>query len=62
MNIYQFKAKKSEKKVYTLCLENVSKDFTSNMKKMGLGGVIFFSVDFNPFDTNHILDIHKYLM
>ena len=24
--------------------------------------VIFFSVDFNPIDTNDILDIHKYLM
>ena len=22
----------------------------------------FFSVDFNPIDTNDILDIHKYLM
>ena len=30
---------------------------------MQLGGVInFFSVDFNPIDTNNILDIHKYLM
>ena len=33
------------------------------MKKTGLKGVInFFSVDFNPIDTNNILDIHKYLM
>ena len=33
------------------------------MKRTGLGGVIkFFSVDFNPRDTNDILDIHKYLM
>ena len=23
---------------------------------------IFFSVDFNPIDSNDILDIHKYLM
>ena len=22
----------------------------------------FFSVDFNPFDTNDILNIHRYLM
>ena len=22
----------------------------------------FFSVDFNPIDTNSIIDIHKYLM
>ena len=33
------------------------------MKKTGLKGVVkFFSVDFNPFDTNDTLDIHKYLM
>ena len=30
---------------------------------MRLGGVVkLFSVDFNPIDTNNILDIHKYLM
>ena len=30
------------------------------MKKTGLkGSVNFFSVDFNPIDTNDILDIHK---
>ena len=29
------------------------------MKKAGLKGVVnFFSVDFNPFDANNILDIH----
>ena len=40
------------------------KDFAiNNMKKTGLKGVMkFFSVDFNPIDINHILDIHKYLM
>ena len=33
------------------------------MKKTGLkGSVKFFSVDFNPIDTNDILDIHRYLM
>ena len=31
------------------------------MTKTGSKGVvIFFSVDFNPNDTNDILDIHKY--
>ena len=31
------------------------------MKKAGLkGSVRFFSVDFNPIDTNNISDIHKY--
>ena len=61
--IYQFKAKSSEIKNYALCLGNISKDFTINMKKTGLkGSVKFFSVDFNPIDTNDILDIHRYLM
>ena len=32
-------------------------------KKTGLKGVVkFLLVDFNPSDTNDILDIHKYLM
>ena len=32
------------------------------MKKTELGGVVnsFFFVDFNPIDTNDILDIRKY--
>ena len=63
--IYQFKAKDSEIKDYTLWLGNISKDFAINnmKKKTGLeGSVKFFSVDFNPIDTNDILDIHKYLM
>ena len=62
--VYQFKAKNSEIKDYTLCLGNVSKGFTiNNMKKTGLKGLVkWFSVDFNPIDNNNILDIHKYLM
>ena len=43
--IYQFKAKKSEIKDYTLYLGNISKDFTiNNMKKKTVlkGVVIFF--------------------
>ena len=33
------------------------------MKKTGLkGSVKIFSVDFNPIDTNYILDIYRYLM
>ena len=32
------------------------------MKKTGLREAVnFFSVDFNPIDTNDIWDIHKYL-
>ena len=63
--IYQFKAKTSKIKDYVLYLGNISKGFTiDNMKKKtGLKRVaIFFSVDFNPIDTNDILDIYKYLM
>ena len=42
--IYQFKEKDSEIKNYTLCLGNISKDFTiDNLTKTGLkGGVKFF--------------------
>ena len=61
--IYHFKAKDFEIKYYAMCLCNISKDFTiNNMKKIGLNGANFFSVVFNPIDTNNILDIHKYLM
>ena len=59
--IYQFKAKDSEVKDYTLCLGNISKDF-QNIEKIGLEGNVFFYVGFNLFDTNHISDIQKYLM
>ena len=61
MKIYQFKAKDSKIKDYTLCLGNISKDFTiNNMKKTELKGIVkFFYVDVNPIDTNDILDIHK---
>ena len=60
--VYQFKAK--EINDYALCLGNMSNDFTiNNMKKTRLSGVVkFSSVDFNPIDTNNILDICKYLM
>ena len=62
--LYQFRAKTSEIKDYTLSLGNVSKDFpVNNMKKTGLKeGVKFFSADFNPINHSNILDIHKYLM
>ena len=63
--IYQFKVNDSEIKKYTLCLGNVSKDFTiSNMKKKtGLKrSVNFFSVDYRSINTNGVLDIRKYLM
>ena len=65
--VYQFKAKDSGIKDYTLPLRNISKDSTINnmkkKKKTGLkGSTKLFSVDFNPTDTNNILDIHTFLM
>ena len=39
--IYQFKGKNCEIKGHTLCLGNISKDFTiNNLKKTGLGRVM----------------------
>ena len=62
--IYQFKAKDSEKKIYTLCLGNISGDFSANnMKKTGLNGCVYgFSVDYRAFDTSNIINIHKYVI
>ena len=47
--IHQFKAKDSEIKRYSLCLGNISKDFSvNNMKKTGLNRYVYdFSVDYN---------------
>ena len=58
------KQKNSEIKDYTLCLDNVSNDFTTNnMEEKAIGVVVkFLSIDFNPIDTNDISEIHKYLM
>ena len=54
---------KTLKKGYALCLGNISKDFTiNNLKNMIKRTFKFFFVDFNPIDTDNILDIHKYLM
>ena len=63
--ISQFKAKDSEIKEYTLCLGNISNNFTiNNMKKnrIKMNCKEFLSVDFNTTDNNDILDIHKDLM
>ena len=63
--IYQFKAKDSEIEDYTLCLGNISKDFTINNMKKKTGfrrAVEILSADFNPIDTSDIVDIHKYSM
>ena len=42
--VYQFKAKNCEIKDYALCLDNISKYFTINMKKTGLKGIFFLLV------------------
>ena len=62
--IYQFKSRDSEIKDFALCLDNISKDFTiNNRKKTWLKGIVkFLFTDFNPIDTNDILDIHRYFM
>ena len=62
--IIKFKAKDSEILVYSLCLGNISKDWSQdNIKKTGFNGYIYdFSSDYNVIAVSDILDIHKYLM
>ena len=62
--ITKFKAKDSEILAYSLCLGNISKDWTNdNMKKTRFNGYIYdFSADYNAIAVSDILDIHKYLM
>ena len=62
--IYKFKAKDYESVAGPLCLDNISKDWsTDNMKKTGFNGYIYdFSVDYEATDIDNIKDIHKYLM
>ena len=62
--IIKFKAKDSEIKAYSLCLGNISKDWShDNMKKTGFNGYIYdFSTDYNAVTVTNILDIHKYLL
>ena len=62
--IYKFKVKDSEILVCSLCLGNISKDWSyDNMKKTGFNGYIYdFSIDYNAITVSDILDIHKYLM
>ena len=61
--IIKFKAKDSEILAYSLCLGNISKDWSQdNMKKTGFNGYIYdFSTDYNAIAVSDILDIHKYL-
>ena len=62
--IYKFKANHSEIAASPLCLENISKDWsTDNMKKTGLNGNVYdFSVDYDATSVDDIKNIHKYLM
>ena len=62
--ISKFKAKDSEILAYSLCLGNISKDWShNNMKKTGFNGYIYdFSTDYDAISVSGILDIHKYLM
>ena len=62
--IIKFKAKVSKILAYSLCLGNISKDWSQdNMKKTGFNGYIYdFRTDYNAITVSDILDIHKYLM
>ena len=59
--IYKFKAKYSETVSSSLCLGNNWS--TDNMKRTGFNEYVYdFSADYNAFDVDDIVDIHKYLM
>ena len=62
--IYKFKAKDSEIVPSSLCLGNISKDWSvDNMKKTGFTGYVYdFSADYNAIAVDDIKDIHNYLM
>ena len=62
--IHKFKAKDSDIVANSLCLGNISKDWSvDNMKKTGLNGYVYdFSVDYDAIAVDDILDNHKYLM
>ena len=66
--IVKFKAKDSKIVSSTLCLGNISKDWsTDNMKKTGLNGYVYeFNVDYSDFGAVNpdeaIPFVHNYLM
>ena len=61
---YKFKAKDSEIVASPLCLENISKDWsTDNMKRTGFNRYVYdFSVDYDAASVNDIKDINVSLM
>ena len=62
--IVKFKAKDSEIVASSLCLGNISKDWsTDNMRKSSFTVyVYYFSVGYDAISVDDIKDIHKYLM
>ena len=64
IKICKFKAKDSEIVATSLCLGNISKNFSvDNIKKIGLNGYVYdFNVIYDAIEVDDILDIHKYLM
>ena len=62
--IIKFKAKHSDIVASPLCLDHISKGWsTDNMKKIGLTGYIYdFSADYNAITVDDVKVIHNYLM
>ena len=62
--IFKFKAKDSEILVGSICLGNISKDWSvDNMKKTGFTGYVYdFSVDYKVIPVDNIKNTRKYLM
>ena len=61
--IIQFKAKDSKIVASSLCLGNISKDWSTDMRKSSFTGYVCdFSVGYDAIDADGIKDIHKYLM
>ena len=62
--IYKFKAKESEISLGSICIGNISKDWSvENMERTGSTGYVYdFSVNYNDTVVDDIKDIHKYLM
>ena len=62
--IYKFKAKDSEIVGTSLCLGNISKDWSvDNMKKTRFNGYVYdFSVDYDAIAVDDIMGIHNYLL
>ena len=62
--IHEFKSKDSEILANSLCLGNISKEWSvDNIKKTGLNGYVYnFSVGYDAIAVDDILDIPKYLM